>query len=59
MHNRRNKNIIMKLGDLVYKITYFTGIHWMVKKISKLIGRDCGCEKRREDWNNIKISRNG
>ena len=49
----------MKLGDLVYKITYFTGIHWMVKKISKLIGRDCGCEKRREDWNNIKISRNG
>ena len=47
----------MKLGDLVYTITYYTGIHWLVKKISKLFGFDCGCDKRRENWNNIKINR--
>lgn len=45
----------MKLGDLVYNITYYTGIHWAVKKISKIIGKDCGCQKRRDDWNDIDL----
>jgi hypothetical protein len=30
----------MRLGDLVYYITYYTGIRWVVKKIW---GEDCGC----------------
>lgn len=45
----------MKLGDLIYNITYYTGIHWVVKKISKMIGKDCGCDKRRDDWNDIDL----
>lgn len=43
------------IGDLVYYFTYYTGIHCLVKKISKLLGKDCGCDKRREDWNDINI----
>jgi len=42
----------MRLGDLVYYITYYTGIRWIVKKIW---GEDCGCDQRREDWNDIDI----
>jgi hypothetical protein len=49
----------MKLGDVVYKFTSITGIHWLVKKVSSLLGIDCGCEKRREDWNKITFNRNG
>ncbi len=45
----------MKLGDLVYYITYYTGIHWLVKKISKALGKDCGCDKRRDEWNDIDL----
>ncbi len=41
----------MRLGDLVYYITYYTGINWLVKKISKALGKDCGCDKRRDEWN--------
>ena len=42
----------MKLGDLVYYFTYYTGINWLVKKIW---GDKCGCEKRRDDWNDIEL----
>lgn len=49
----------MRLGDLVYYITYYTGISWFVKFISKKLGIDCGCDKRRDEWNNLKINRNG
>ena len=28
----------MRLGDLVEKITTYTGIKWLVKKITKMIG---------------------
>ena len=45
----------MKLGDLVYYITYYTGIHFLVKKISKLLGFDCGCDERRESWNKYQF----
>lgn len=45
----------MKLGDLVYYITYYTGIHWLVKKISKALNKDCGCDKRRDEWNDIDL----
>ena len=46
---------MIKLGDLVYYITYYTGIHWLVKKISKALGKDCGCDKRRDEWNDIDL----
>ena len=45
----------MRLGDLVYYITYYTGIYWLVKKISKALGKDCGCDKRRDEWNDIDL----
>lgn len=43
----------MRLGDLVYYITKYTGIRWIWKKINP----DCGCDERREKWNEIKIDR--
>ena len=54
----------MRLGDVVYTITKWTGIYWLVKSISKLLGVDCGCDARRDKWNKIsddwnKINRNG
>lgn len=45
----------MKLGDAVYYFTYYTGINWLVKKISKALGKDCGCDKRRNEWNDIDL----
>ncbi len=42
----------MKLGDIVYYFTKYTGIRWIVKKIW---GDDCGCDKRRDEWNDIDI----
>lgn len=51
---------MIKLGDLVERITYYTGIKWVVKTFSKLFGIDCGCDERQNEWNNIKImNRNG
>ena len=44
----------MRLGDLVEKITTYTGIKYLVKKIW---GEDCGCEDRKNRLNNIKIKR--
>ena len=38
----------MKLGDLIERITYFTGIKWIVKKI---FGEDCGCDERQAALN--------
>ena len=43
----------MKLGDLVYYFTKYTGIRYIWKKIYP----DCKCDKRREEWNDIKIKR--
>jgi len=45
----------MRLGDLVYYITYYTGIHWLVEKWSLLTGKDCGCKERRKAWNDIDL----
>ena len=41
---------MIKLGDLVERITYYTGIKWLVKKIW---GEDCGCEERKEKLNEL------
>lgn len=48
----------MRLGDIVYYITKYTGIRWVVKTINKWLGyEDCGCDRRRDAWNDIKINR--
>lgn len=46
----------MGLGDLIEKITTYTGIKWLTKKI---FGENCGCEDRKNKLNKITISRNG
>jgi hypothetical protein len=42
----------MKLGDLIYYITKYTGIKYLVELYYK--GEDCGCPGRREKLNNLK-----
>ena len=42
----------MKLGDLIERITYYTGIQYLVKRI---LGNDCGCDKRQEQLNDIQL----
>ncbi len=44
----------MKLGTILEKIFKYTGVAWIVKKIW---GEDCGCDKRKEKLDNIKIFR--
>ena len=45
----------MKLGDFIELITTYTGIKWLVKKISKLTGKDCGCDDRKNKLNDIEL----
>ncbi len=47
----------MRLGDIVYYITKYTGIKWMVNKYHKIKGTECKCDERRKKWNKIKINR--
>lgn len=47
----------MRLGDIVYYITKYTGIKCLVETIHKLKGTKCKCDSRRKDWNKIKINR--
>ena len=46
------------LGDIVESITEKTGIKKVVKAISKAVGVDCGCEKRKEVLNKIEFNIN-
>jgi hypothetical protein len=39
------------LGDTIAKITHFFGIDVLAKKVAKLFGKDCGCERRRNTLN--------
>jgi hypothetical protein len=45
----------MKLGDLVFYITKYTGI----RAVWKFFSPNCNCDKRRESLNKIKFKRNG
>lgn len=40
------------LGDTIEKITTATGIKKVVETVSKATGKECGCNKRKEDLNN-------
>ena len=41
------------LGDTVAKITKATGIKKVVEKVSKAVGKDCGCAKRQDTLNRL------
>ena len=47
----------MRLGDIVFYITKYTGIKYLVEKYHKYKGTKCKCDSRRQDWNKIKINR--
>tara|TARA_R100001460_G_C3535280_1_gene173929 strand:+ start:450 stop:614 length:165 start_codon:yes stop_codon:yes gene_type:complete len=40
-------------GDSIHKLTTATGIKEVVDKVSKITGRPCGCEERRDTLNRI------
>lgn len=46
-----NKSQMMGLGDVVEAITTVTGIKAATEAVSKVTGKDCGCNKRRESLN--------
>ena len=39
------------LGDTIEKITKATGIKKVVDKVGEVTGKDCGCNKRKQDLN--------
>ena len=41
------------LGDSIEKFTKATGIKKVVKTVSKAVGKDCGCNKRKETLNRL------
>jgi hypothetical protein len=45
----------MRLGDFIELITTYTGIKWLVKKWSKLTGKDCGCDDRKNKLNDVEL----
>lgn len=47
----------MRLGDLIFYITKYTGIKFLVDKYHKMRGTKCNCDKRRKKFNEIKINR--
>jgi hypothetical protein len=47
----------MRLGDLIYYITKYTGIKYVVDTYHKIRGSKCECENRRNKLNEIKIDR--
>ena len=58
-----NRHFIMAqkskgLGDTIEKITEATGIKKVIDKVSKVTGKDCGCNKRKERINKMFPYRN-
>lgn len=43
------------LGDAVEKFTTFTGLKYITDKVSKVTGKPCGCQERKEKLNKIKL----
>lgn len=41
------------LGDTIEKITTATGIKKVVKTVSEAVGKDCGCNKRKDALNRM------
>jgi len=49
MENKKSKG----LGDSIEKFTKATGIKKVVEKVSKVTGKDCGCDKRKNNLNRL------
>ena len=50
----KNKAKSRGLGDTIAKLTHFTGIDKLAKKVANAFGKeDCGCERRRDKLNKI------
>jgi len=49
MKNKKSKG----LGDSIEKITKATGIKKVVETVSKVTGKDCGCNKRKNTLNRL------
>jgi len=47
----------IKLGDLIFYVTKYTGIKYLVDKYHKEKGTECNCDKRRKNLNDLKIKR--
>ena len=47
----------MRIGNIIYYITKYTGIKYIVDKWHEYRGSKCDCENRRESLNNININR--
>jgi hypothetical protein len=47
----------MKLGNIIYFFTKYTGIKYIVDAWHKYKGTKCKCNDRRKKLNNIKIDR--
>lgn len=41
------------LGDSIERVTQATGIKSIVEKGARALGKDCGCDKRRDTLNRI------
>jgi len=41
------------LGDTIEKITKATGIKKVVDTVNKVVGKDCGCGKRKDNLNRL------
>ena len=41
------------LGDSIEKFTKATGIKSVVNKVSNALGKDCGCDERRDSLNRV------
>ncbi|NRA78776.1 MAG: hypothetical protein HRU18_11250 [Pseudoalteromonas sp.] len=50
----KNNSSRVGLGDVVEKITEATGIKKVVKSV---VGEDCGCDERKENFNKISLWR--
>ena len=46
---------IKGLGDAIEKVTTATGIKKVVDTVSNAVGKDCGCNKRKEALNNPNL----
>ncbi len=46
-------NSMKGLGDLVEKVTTYTGIKAVVDTVAKATGKDCGCKKRKDKLNKL------
>jgi len=52
-YNYMEKKKSKGLGDSIEKITKATGIKKVVNTISKVTGKDCGCDKRKDTLNKL------